>query len=295
MSDENGNENSNPVRIRRAEHSAENRYFLMSRATAQDRELTYEARGVLAYLLSKPADWIVQVTDLQQDGCGRDKVYRILKELEACHYLKREFIRENGIIRGIEYLVSEEPFTEKPYTAQPYTAKPTLTYKRVKKQNKEDSANGKSPKPRNPMFDSVATHVFEITSDDELKAMNATEGVGSRIMNITAWLNGTKDTFKINGSGKAKSLGFISKAAEPKHVELFVKHYKKKNNGAAPPRDIEKFIEHWRAWASSLKKPADSDQKYFTAGAKKQADTTPEQRAEFARQHRNALNGAKTK
>lgn len=152
---------------------------------------------------------------------------------------------------------------------------------------KKDSApqNGarktSEPKPRNLLFDSVAKHVFEIESDDELKAMNEAQGVGSRIMNIVQWLKGEKDTFKINGSGKAKSLGFISRAAEPEHVHMFVLAYKKKYN-AAPPRDIEKFIEHWRAWASTLMKSTQpANQTYHVArrGAGRAAATGAERDA----------------
>lgn len=120
------------VRIRRADHNTENRYFMMLRATAQHRALSYEARGVLAYLLSKPNDWEVKVKDLQQEGCGRDKVYRILRELETFRYLTRELIRVNGTVKGIEYVVYESPFPEKPDTAQPDTANTEHTNNRSK-------------------------------------------------------------------------------------------------------------------------------------------------------------------
>jgi hypothetical protein len=74
-----------PVRIIRASRN-EYTYVIISRATAQDRSLSWAARGVLAYLLSKPDDWQVDAGDLQQ-GCGRDKVYSLLAELIAAGYL----------------------------------------------------------------------------------------------------------------------------------------------------------------------------------------------------------------
>lgn len=78
--------------IYRAPHSAERPYFSISRASAQDRTLSFEARGLLLYLLSKPDDWEVQENDLKQQ-CGRDKVRGIVRELEEHGYLEREATR----------------------------------------------------------------------------------------------------------------------------------------------------------------------------------------------------------
>lgn len=75
------------ISIVRANHSTENPYFLMARATAQDASLSFEARGLLAYLLSKPDDWKLTIKDLEQQ-CGEKRVYRILQELRAAGYIE---------------------------------------------------------------------------------------------------------------------------------------------------------------------------------------------------------------
>lgn len=81
--------------------------FSMPWATAQDGKrngggLTFEARGVMAYLLSKPDDWIIQIEDLMAEGgIGRDKVKNILKELRDAKYLLTEMRHdENGRFVG---------------------------------------------------------------------------------------------------------------------------------------------------------------------------------------------------
>lgn len=101
------------ITIRRADHNAQNRYFLLLRATAQDTRLSFEARGVLTYLLSKPDDWQLQIDDLMREGdIGRNRVYRLLKELTGAGYLQRGFERDDKMrVRGVLYLVYEEPFT----------------------------------------------------------------------------------------------------------------------------------------------------------------------------------------
>lgn len=142
------------ITVIRAQHSSENPYFMMARRVAQNRSLTWEARGLLAYLLSQPDDWSVIVADLQQQ-CGRDKVYRILSDLEQAGHLRREQARrDDGTLDATVYRVYEhpQPLPEKPYTAEPYTANPPLhnTDSTKKKSNKTNAANAAGGPPASP-------------------------------------------------------------------------------------------------------------------------------------------------
>lgn len=102
-------------------------YFSMARDTAQDRNLSFEARGVLAYLLSKPDDWEIRVSDLKQQ-CGKTKVYRIIDELKTAGYLEdRERIQKpDGTFAYTPYILHERPVTDgkKPCPENPYADKP---------------------------------------------------------------------------------------------------------------------------------------------------------------------------
>lgn len=118
-------------------------YFMMDRASAQRKEMSYEALGLLAYILSRPNDWKVQPTDLQREGCGRDKVYNLLKELmNFRHVIRVENPRdEQGRTTGFSYIVYEspaplggvtipasQPLPESPYTASPDPVNQGITY-----------------------------------------------------------------------------------------------------------------------------------------------------------------------
>jgi hypothetical protein len=108
-------ENKQPTIIRTNSSS----YFTVPRATAQDRQLSFEARGVLMYLLSKPDDWQTRISDLQQ-GCGRDKIRRILAELEKARYLKHEHEHDKqGRFKQTIYRVYDVPQPENPSTENP--------------------------------------------------------------------------------------------------------------------------------------------------------------------------------
>jgi len=74
----------------RVEHNRDNPYTMINFHVLEDATLSWEARGMLAYLLSKPDGWQVRVTDLiKQSPAGRGVVRRILKELESVGHLVR--------------------------------------------------------------------------------------------------------------------------------------------------------------------------------------------------------------
>lgn len=258
-----------PIRTIRTPHTKDRPYFSMNRDAAQDRTLSWEARGVLAYLLSKPDDWVVQPSDLEQN-CGRNRVYRILAELRKTGYLTLNIKRDDkGKIQVWEYLIREEPLPQKQEVDEQEVGNGDSTkYRRGK--SRESVVSKK--RERNPLFDAVALHVFEI---DAAQMPGEVDQDGGRMGAITAWLSGKSDGLR---RGKSKlTVGFISKSAEPKHVEQFAREYRQQNPTISLPKDFEKFVEAWRKWASSKsRRPARPAAPLPEAEA-----VTPEQRAEL--------------
>lgn len=126
-----------PQTIFRAAHGEENPYFMMLRTTAQDSSLSFEARGLISYLLSKPNDWEISETDLRHAGkVGRDKMKKLIAELVGGGYMvkdqphddapdtKGRFLQNVYILYETPKTTTQEPLTEKPLTALPLTAKP---------------------------------------------------------------------------------------------------------------------------------------------------------------------------
>jgi hypothetical protein len=105
------------------------RFVIVDQRAVEDTRLSWAARGLLGYLLSRPDDWKVLVKDLQRRGdLGRDAVYKLLKELRAAGYLRFEQARDRqGRIRGGTYYVHETPsslYPDLPDTVRPDTAAP---------------------------------------------------------------------------------------------------------------------------------------------------------------------------
>src|SRR3990167_741232 len=67
------------------------RYFVAANEPFHDKRLSWEARGVMAYLLSKPDGWDVRNYDLEnQAPAGERVIRRIVKELVNNGYMHRE-------------------------------------------------------------------------------------------------------------------------------------------------------------------------------------------------------------
>ncbi len=143
MSDDN---KQHPISIIRADHGKENPYFQYLRTTAQDRTISFAARGVMAYLLSRNDNWKLQPKDLQQK-CGKGKVYTLLNELIASQYIVRFEARDNKTKRvdHYKYVVYEKPLTEKQEAALPDAEKRDITYKRVVVVQKKEGTKKDSP------------------------------------------------------------------------------------------------------------------------------------------------------
>jgi hypothetical protein len=65
-------------------------YFVASNEPFNDTRLSWEARGVMGYLLSKPDTWECRNSDLVfQSKAGRHVIERVLSELKQFGYLQR--------------------------------------------------------------------------------------------------------------------------------------------------------------------------------------------------------------
>lgn len=101
-------------------------WLVIDKRTVEDVRLTWAARGLLAYLLSRPDDWVVLVKDLIKRGnLKRDGIYALLRELRTVGYLRYDPTRDaRGRLRGGTYIVSELPLPDSPDMDSPDTVPP---------------------------------------------------------------------------------------------------------------------------------------------------------------------------
>ncbi len=95
------------IKIKRRQHP----YAMIDNRCLDDARLSWKAVGLLAYLLSRPFDWQIRVSQLSKlRKQGREAVQTGLNELKAHGYLQVVLIRnDRGQISGKCYVVSESP------------------------------------------------------------------------------------------------------------------------------------------------------------------------------------------
>jgi hypothetical protein len=86
-------------------------FAIIPNAVADDKRLSFEARGLLCHLLAKPHNWQLNVRALAKEGgIGRDKAYKLVKQLIEAGYVAHEVVRcpkSQQIVRH-EYLVFDQ-------------------------------------------------------------------------------------------------------------------------------------------------------------------------------------------
>ena len=99
--------------IHRVQHTAN--YFVSQNAPYEDLGLSWEARGLHAYLMTKPDNWVPRIHDIVRQGpAGPRKVRGMLKELENGGYLSRERIRHGDGTFDWDIHLYELPYWDMP-------------------------------------------------------------------------------------------------------------------------------------------------------------------------------------
>ena len=187
-------------------------YTIVPNSTLND-SLSWEAIGLLAYLCSKPDDWEVSITQLTNQSrkspspSGRDKTYKILKELQEAGYVRKLETRAVGKFTGVDYLVSptkfedfteNSPLTDLPYTDLPDTANPTQQNKESNKERFKQNGEQVSPE----LFESAENKSLEqkqkrkrhnYPSEFEEFFKHYPKTNGSKLEALKAWKQLTKE------------------------------------------------------------------------------------------------------
>lgn len=96
--------------IFRTEKNPENPFVMIDRRAVENPKLSWKAKGLLAYLLSRPDDWTVRFRDLAKRAPdGAHTVRMAMKELRTAGHVTVETVREAGRITKWIYHIHEVP------------------------------------------------------------------------------------------------------------------------------------------------------------------------------------------
>lgn len=98
--------------IYRVVKNKDNPYVMIDRRPVDNPDLSFKAKGILTYLLSRPDGWEVSVADLIKHGIEGEAAIRSgLKELKNARHMKYTTSRKQGRITGWLIEVFEIPFS----------------------------------------------------------------------------------------------------------------------------------------------------------------------------------------
>jgi hypothetical protein len=92
-------------------HKQNRDFTVVANKLLTDKRLSWEAKGILCYLLSKPDNWIVRMKDLKEQGkCSTYRVRKALLNLRTRGYIYVRTIRStSGQLGGREIVVDDSP------------------------------------------------------------------------------------------------------------------------------------------------------------------------------------------
>lgn len=106
------------------------RFTVVSNAALEDARLSFQAKGLLVYLLSKPDGWSVSREQLARVGPnGISSIRAVLTELEQCGYLVRtRKVGEHGhfVWESVVHELPCQPSAENPPMVQPSADYPPM-------------------------------------------------------------------------------------------------------------------------------------------------------------------------
>lgn len=114
--------------IFRVEKSKENQFVMIDRRPLEKDYLSWKAKGLLAYLLSRPDNWTVNFGDLVKRSTDGEYATRAAaKELESAGHLEVKRNVDNlGRVTSYEYVVHEYPLRGFPQVDNPQVGNPDV-------------------------------------------------------------------------------------------------------------------------------------------------------------------------
>ena len=174
------------IRVERKERD----YFSAQNEPFNDARLSFGARGLLAYILSKPNDWEVRNEDLiRQSPAGKAAVLGMLGELKKYGYMNRH--RENRAGGYLEWVtvIYEIPSLNPDYQETPENDKPPKSdLPTVGKQDfgaDRSPINRRSVKPKVGKSGDIVSTDLLLSTEKELSTKSSSNGALDIIEPVT--------------------------------------------------------------------------------------------------------------
>lgn len=210
-------------------------YTVIGNQLINTPELSWKAKGMLIYLLSKPEDWVTRLEDIVKHSTdGRAAVLSGIKELKQKGYLEKVRVTDpkTGQVSHWETIVHEEPMPTTPDVENRHSGNPDCGFPESGKSNTTKYGSNKGTKEQITTF--THTHNTEKTAN-----------AGVCVDQSDSFLNPLDETPRIDLPTQPK---------EPTLSKLDKKPKPKKPSGSSESANLaHKFVEYANDIGWSLK------------------------------------------
>jgi hypothetical protein len=111
-----------------------------------DSSISWKAKGILAYCMSKPENWEIRITDLiRKSTDGESAIRSAIKELQQIGYCQGIQIKnEKGEIAGYQYNFADYPYWAKENAQEPHVENPHVENPHVDNPHVDNRHNNKT-------------------------------------------------------------------------------------------------------------------------------------------------------
>lgn len=149
-------------------------YFVANNQPFNDERLSWESRGVMGYLLSKPDGWECRNYDLVNKGpAGSHVIKRVMKELQEYGYLRRFRVSDGR--GGISWMteIYEKPEMNPDFTKVDFSTVVNSTVEFTTVEKSHDIVSTNSASTNSAKTDKVKTPVSPKSSDDQESVLDS--------------------------------------------------------------------------------------------------------------------------
>lgn len=216
--------------IIRVKKDADNPFVMMDKRPLEKDYLSWKAKGLLAYLLSRPDNWKIRMGDLvKRSTDGKHATRAALEELKDAKHIKVTRRNTNDGTFDWTYTVYEQPYTDYPYMDKPSMVNRTLNNKELnnKEFNKESTTGGDTP------------NVFELYESN----------IGAMTSIIAEKLKDLEDNYSPLWVGEAIKEAVQNEARNIKYVDAILRRWRvdgfksPRDKRKPPPRQTKKSVE----------------------------------------------------
>ena len=189
-----------------------------------DKRISWGAKGVLGYALTKPDDWDLYISEVTKNGSDKiDKVTKYFKELRLSGYIEYVITRERGKITKTEYLVYEKPVHTNPINM--ITRHQIRKEKKLKLEKPDlDSPRQEKPQMEKPFVENTSLvntdYILNTDNNKILKEEKETEKLtSSKFIEYKNRLRSIDEKFNLSYLESSKANQYYEQA-QKKYEEL---------------------------------------------------------------------------